>query len=213
MSATFDLQLTLMHVVVKHRKLELPITLSIHVDDIIRDFRRPTADEVVSDVQASHEVLRAELQKLGMPLAAGKEQIVATDASLARQVSHLSLGRGQSAVGSVRRLGADFGLAKKWKAARPVQTKRARAAKLRVRLAVRRLRSLPLGKIYFAGIRPAVTYACEVQGLTNEAYQALHKGARAAAKYIALAVPRQISLYASPTSSLPDFDRCGPLIL
>jgi hypothetical protein len=120
----------------------------------------------------------------------------------------------------VRRLGADFHLVPKWRKSRkgirrliPVQVTRARNAFTRIKYATKKLGAIKLGKIYFAGIRPAVTYASEIQGITPQTLKVLERGAHAAVPYTALAVPRSMSLYATPTTNLPLYDQISAPIL
>jgi hypothetical protein len=122
------------------------VQLSIHVDDIIRDFAGDSCEQVLDDVISSNRVMQLSMKKLAMPLAADKEQVVANRPSLAIQVQQVSLAPHRKPLESVRRLGADFHLRPKWRKSRkgilrltPVQVTRAKNAFTRIRYATKKL--------------------------------------------------------------------------
>jgi hypothetical protein len=88
-------------------------------------------------VAHSNLLVQRHLRDLGLPLAASKMQIVASNDILARQASTLSLGAGSTGEPEVRRLGRDFAW-QEHKSGRAGNVHKDRLAQLRRRL--RRLR-------------------------------------------------------------------------
>jgi hypothetical protein len=89
MSATFELHLYLLGMLHAHQQQLPGIGLTLHVDDLIRDFRG-SHQQILTQVDESNALVRSHLQDLSMPLAHDKEQVVATTYRLAQQVSNIS---------------------------------------------------------------------------------------------------------------------------
>jgi hypothetical protein len=110
MSATYELHVYVQAMLYAHNQAFPTVGLSVHVDDIIRDFHGHTEHDILVQVDASNALMQHHLTALCLPLAKDKEQVVATTAALAQAVSRISLGRGTTAEASVRRLGCDYSL-------------------------------------------------------------------------------------------------------
>jgi hypothetical protein len=95
MSATYELHVYVLAMLYAHQQSLPQVGLSIHVDDIIRDFSG-TTETILDDVAQSNLLVQRHLRELGLSLAASKGQIVASSDILARQVSTLSLGAGST---------------------------------------------------------------------------------------------------------------------
>jgi hypothetical protein len=181
------------------------VGLSVHVDDIIRDFHGSHDTQVVSQVMASNQLVRQHFRELCMPLAKDKEQVVATTLSLAKAVSKASLGKGTTAEHSVRRLGCDFALNDKSGHPHLVHQNRIRQTRRRLTHMAKRFRKHKPRLIYQAGVQPAATFGADVHGLSAEAVQVLLKGARQVSTVQPMGVPTTMILYAWQTASRPDF--------
>jgi hypothetical protein len=112
MSATYELHLCVLAMLYAHSRAFPSVGLSVHVDDIIRDFHGRTEHDILLQVDASNALMKQHLNALCLPLAKNKEQVVASTAHLAQAVSKISLGQGRTAEASVRRLGCDYSLDK-----------------------------------------------------------------------------------------------------
>jgi hypothetical protein len=108
MSATYELNLYLLGMIHAHAQAFPSVGLSVHVDDIIRDFQGPHEAAVVHQVLDSNRLVQQHFTALHLPPARDKEQVVADTELLAKAVSRVSLGKGRSAEPSVRRLGCDL---------------------------------------------------------------------------------------------------------
>jgi hypothetical protein len=141
-----ELQLYLLSLVDMHTRTCPQVTLSIHVDDVIRDCQGHE-DDITEHFEASNRLVKQELERLRMSLSSDNEQTVASSATLAHKLSVQALGGGNSATVQARRLGIDYAprqveaqhrnsLARSL----PPEDKQAQVRKLRIKQALKRAR-------------------------------------------------------------------------
>jgi hypothetical protein len=215
MSATFELHLYMLGMLHAHAQAFPHVGLTLHVDDLIRDFRGPP-DNILEQATCSNQMIQAHLHDLGMPLSADKEQVVATQSHLAQRLSRISLGGGRMADHTVRRLGVDYALSST-KPARRNPVRGRRFQQLRQRMAYmkrqfRRSRSLT-GKVFYGGALPAATFGMELHGLTSGQLKNLMQGARQTAPLRQMGVPTDLLLFQFSVYQRPDYlDVAAPLL-
>jgi hypothetical protein len=205
MSATYELHLYMLAMLHAYTQAFPSVGLTVHVDDIIRDFQGPTPHDVVCQVKASSQLMKKHLASLGLPLAKDKEQIVGTTEALATAVSKASLGRGSTAEASVRRLGCDFSLDQNTGRARTVHKQRIAKTRKRLTRMASKFRKVNTKLLFHAGVMPAATFGVDIHGMPPKSLRILMQGARRQCAHTPIAVPTSMALYAWRTDTRPDF--------
>jgi hypothetical protein len=198
-----------------HRQQHPTVGLTLHVDDLIRDFQGQP-DDMLTQVDDSNALVRQHLGEIGMPLAHEKEQVVATTYRLAQQISNISLGAGRTADHTVRRLGVDYSLGsgdrRRHHSVRGQRFKHYRQRKKHIRRRFRRVAS-QAGRIFYGGAVPAATFGIEIHGLSDRQLRDLMSGARTVAPVRQIGVATDLLLFQHPVTHRPDFmDVAQPLL-
>jgi hypothetical protein len=201
MSATYELHLYMLATLHAHTQAFPSVGLTVHVDDIIRDFQGHTIPEVVGQVKASNKFMQKHLEGLGLPLAKDKEQIVGTTEALTSAVSKVSLGRGTTAEASVRRLGCDFSLSTHAGRARTVHHQRIVKTRKRLTHMAAKFRKVNTRLIFHAGVMPATTFGMDIHGIPPKSLKLLMQGARKQCALTPIAVPTTMALYVGGRTS------------
>ena len=168
-SATTELKLMFLDVVIKHQHNHKGVTLSIYEDDLSLDCFSNDRHQVISSLTEAAIDLQHSVESLaGLTLAPSKSAVLSNVASVAATVRRTLGPLGGPAASMVRSLGADF-----W-AARPnvgrfMPVRMSRCHKLaarRYRLhALRHANKQGAAKVFVVGILPSVLWDAPIYGL------------------------------------------------
>ncbi len=153
-------------------RLPASTTLDLHVDDFVLTCEAPTAEQVVRDLHAAQEALRAMIEEeLGAKISLPKASLVASSLELARAL--------REAIGELAgpikyaapNLGIDASAAKRRGARGTGPLRKQRLAKAWQRRRRLRIIASIVGdrarKIYTAGVGPSASYYAAVQGMSD----------------------------------------------